>query len=155
MQIDLTKLNQNIETVLEIENEISFPDEYYQDSEIKDLQDLFLKGTVTLDEERDVQLHLLLTGKMVLKDSISLEDVIYPFSIEILEKVEKNEENFENTLDILDILWQNIVLEVPLRFTCVDDYSKFKGEGWKLLSEEEVKTSNNPFEDLKSMFGKE
>ena len=70
-------------------------------------------------------------------------------------KIEKNEENFENTLDILDVLWQNIVLEVPLRFTNVNDYSKFKGEGWKLLSEEDVKTSNNPFEDLKSMFGKE
>ena len=37
------------------------------------------------------------------------------------------------------ILWQNIVLEVPLQFTKVEDLSKFHGDGWKLISEEEIK----------------
>lgn len=155
MQIDITKLNQNIEDVIEIRENVTFPETYFEKSEIQNIIKAEVSGQIKLDEERDIQVNLVLTGEMILQDSISLEDINYPFSIEIDEKIEKNTENFENTLDILDILWQNIVLEVPLRFTNVNDYSKFKGEGWKLLSEEEVKTSNNPFEDLKSMFGKE
>ncbi len=155
MEIDLTKLNQNIEKFLKLDEDITFPNEVFLESEIVDIQKAHIRGQVTLDEERDVQLNGMFTGEMILKDSISLEDINYPFSIEIDEKIEKSEENLENTLDILDILWQNIVLEVPLRFTNVKDYSKFQGEGWRLLSEEETKTSNNPFEELKSMFGKE
>ena len=72
-----------------------------------------------------------------------------------MEKLEKNDENLTNTIDLSEILWQNIVLEVPLRFTKVTDLDEFKGEGWKLLSEDELVKSNNPFEDLKSMFGEE
>lgn len=155
MNIDITELNQNIKDEILISQFVEFSGEYFNDSEIKNLKDVYINGTIFLDEERCACLKAKLDGKMILEDSVSLEEVEYPFSIEIDEKIEKNNENFENTLDILDILWQNIVLEVPLRFTNVNDYSEFKGEGWKLLSEEDVKTSNNPFENLKSMFGKE
>ena len=155
MIIDITKLNQNIVDFIEVNEIAHFPESYYLDNEIKNIEDFKIEGIIELDEERDIVLKLGGKGTMTLLDSISLEDIKYPFTLEIDEKIEKNSENFENTLDILDILWQNIVLEVPLRFTNVEDYSKFKGEGWKLLSEEEVQTSNNPFEDLKSMFGKE
>jgi len=155
MNIDITELNQNRKDEILIDSEVDIKEEYLTNSEIKKLDNLYLKGVISLDEERDVYLKGNLTGEMTLEDSISLDEINYPFSIEIDEKIEKKEENYENTLDILDVLWQNIVLEVPLRFTNVNDYSKFKGEGWKLLSEEDVKTSNNPFEDLKSMFGKE
>ena len=46
------------------------------------------------------------------------------------------------------ILWENIVLEVPLQFTKVIDFSKFQGDGWKLVSENEPTTNNNPFSEL-------
>lgn len=155
MEIDITKLNQNIETSINLDQNVQIPKEYLENSGINDLKNVHITGTITLDEERNIQINLEVTGTMILEDSISLEEENYDFCLEIDEKVEKNLKNLENSLDILDILWQNIVLEVPLRFTTVTDYSKFKGEGWKLLSEEEVETSNNPFEDLKSMFGKE
>ena len=45
--------------------------------------------------------------------------------------------NIENTLDILSVLWENIVLEVPIRFSEVSDYYKYQGNGWHLVSEEE------------------
>ena len=51
-------------------------------------------------------------------------------------------------LDIFSFLWENIVLEVPLRFTKVKDLSKFHGDGWKLISEEERNQTSNPFNDL-------
>ena len=84
---------------------------------------------------------------MKIQDSITLEEVIYPFSIEIDDKLSDFIENNENSLDINEILWQNIVLEVPLRFTIVEDYSKIKGDGWKLVSEEDL-VKNNPFNTL-------
>ncbi len=155
MTIDITKLNQGLVKEIPLDEDVSFLEEILQNSEILHLKDVHLSGNLFLDEEQELVLAATLNGVMVLADSISLEPVDYPFSIEIEEKIEKKEEIFENTLDILDILWQNIVLEVPLRFTKVEDYSKLQGEGWKLLSEEEATTSNNPFEDLKSMFGKE
>ena len=70
--------------------------------------------------------------------------------------IEENLEKDENSIDILPILWQNIVLEVPLRFTKVNDLSKYNGDGWKLISEEEASsTSNNPFLELKEKYKEE
>ena len=65
--------------------------------------------------------------------------------IDFIEEIYKKD---ENTLDILRLLWENIVLEVPLQFTRVEDLSKFHGDGWKLISEEELKHSSNPFSEL-------
>ena len=85
-----------------------------------------------------------------------MDNVEYPFSIDIDENIEENLEKAENSIDILPILWQNIVLEVPLRFTKVNDLSKYNGDGWKLISEEEASsTSNNPFLELKEKYKEE
>ncbi len=107
-----------------------------KDSEIKKIEDSFY---VIVNAR----------GKMKIKDSITLDDVWYPFEVKIDEKLDEFIEKNENTLDINLILWQNIVLEVPLRYTVVDDYSKIRGDGWKLVSEEEL-VSNNPFSALLS-----
>lgn len=107
-----------------------------KDSEIKKIEDSFY---VIVNAR----------GKMKIKDSITLDDVWYPFEVRIDEKLDEFIEKNENTLDINLILWQNIVLEVPLRYTVVDDYSKIRGDGWKLVSEEEL-VSNNPFSALLS-----
>ena len=87
---------------------------------------------------------------MILKDSISLEDVTYHFSNQLEEEVTEKVKNIENTLDILSVLWENIVLEVPIRFSEVSDYSKYQGNGWHLVSEEEYEKEegNFPFRDL-------
>ena len=58
-------------------------------------------------------------------------------------------------LDIFQFLWENIVLEIPLQFTKVKDLSKFHGDGWKLVSEDELTTRNNPFSDLLKDFEEE
>ena len=87
---------------------------------------------------------------MILKDSISLEDVTYHFSNQLEEEVTEKVKNIENTLDILSVLWENIVREVPIRFSEVSDYSKYQGNGWHLVSEEEYEKEegNFPFRDL-------
>lgn len=155
MIIDITLLNQNIKEEIEIDENVQIPSAYLESTEIQNLKNVHVTGKVFLDEERHPVLQCSLSGVMVLLDSVSQEAVDYPFSIEIDENLIEFEENFENILDILDVLWQNIVLEVPLRFTNVTDYSKLCGDGWRVLSEDEQKESNNPFKELESMFGKE
>lgn len=154
MIIDITLLNQNIEDSLYIDEDINLDISNYN-TDIKSLKELHVKGYIYLDTLGNVDINFMLSGSMVLEDAISLDDVDYPFNIKIDEKIEKNEEKFENSVDLSDVLWQNIVLEVPLRFTKVSNLEGFKGEGWKLLDEDTKLESNNPFEELKSMFGEE
>ncbi len=153
MEIDITSLL-NGNRQLDIEKQVEIPKEYYQNTDIKDSQDITATGILTIDEE-NITLNLKVNGVMKLADSISLEVENYPFTSEIEEKIPLNREKMKNTLDITEILWQNIMLEVPLRFTKVEDYSKYQGDGWKLVKEEELKGSNNPFNDLKKMMGEE
>jgi len=92
---------------------------------------------------------------MVLEDSISLDPIDYPFSMEIEEELEDFSEKMENTLDITDILWQNIMLEVPLRVSNVENFNEYQGDGWRLVDEDSIKNTNNPFKELKDMMGEE
>ena len=87
---------------------------------------------------------------MILKDSVSLEEITYHFSNHLEEEVTEKVKNIENTLDILSVLWENIVLEVPIRYSVVDDYSDYQGDGWHLVSEEEYEKEegNFPFRNL-------
>ena len=75
---------------------------------------------------------------MILEDSISLKEITYPFTFTIEDKLEENELNLKKTIDINEFLWQYIVLEVPIRYTEVKDYNEYHGDGWKLISEEEL-----------------
>ena len=79
----------------------------------------------------------------------------YHYSEAELAFIEENCIKSKNTLDIFLFLWENIVLEVPLQFTKVEDLSKFHGDGWKLVSEEELVKNNNPFGDLLKDFKEE
>ena len=148
MFINLEELNSNIKEEIEFSNSVAFSLDDIAKTEIKKLENVNVEGKIYKDSSDELIIEALLTGDMYLEDSISLEDVIYPFSINIEENIEENLEKDKNTIDIIPILWQNIVLEVPLRYTNVDDYSNYSGDGWKLVSEKETK-SNNPFLELK------
>ena len=58
------------------------------------------------------------------------------------------------SLDIFEIVWENIVLEVPLRVVKEDASFISEGNGWSLIDEDELK-SNSPFSELKSMLDME
>lgn len=133
---------------IDIEEVYSFDEEYLEDSEIKRLDNIKVSGRIYKDSDELFYVDINVSGEMCLEDSISLELVNYQFSIEINEKLEEFLTNNENTLDIMEFLWQNIVLEVPLRYTNVDNISKYSGDGWKLIDESDTKKTNNPFESL-------
>ena len=81
---------------------------------------------------------------MILEDDLTLEKINRPFEIEIEENMQIYEENNQNTLDIIEVLWQNIVVDVPLRVTNSNLKDiRLEGQGWKVINEEELKSQNN------------
>ena len=149
MIINLEEIYTNIKDAIIIDEDIEFTKEIYNLPEIKKLKSIHLKGKIAISESDEVTLTGTLTGTMTILDSISLDEVDYNFSADLEENLEEIIEKDKNSIDIIEILWQNIVLEVPLRYTEVTDYSKYSGDGWRLISEEELKYQNNPFQALK------
>ena len=153
MYIDLSPLHNNRINEIDITNTYSIPKEYIYEESVLEVNNIKVEGKIYLKEidENDYlddYLECNIKGIIKVKDSISLEPIDLDIDIEYNDFIEEIYKKDENTLDILQLLWENIVLEVPLQFTRVEDLSKFHGDGWKLISEEELKHSNNPFSDL-------
>ena len=154
MNIDLTALHSHVVDKVDITNIYTIPEDYFGTTGVKKLEDIKVDGYVYLSpSEEDIEeevdsINCKIEGNMIIEDSISLEPVQYPFSINYDDIIEENCKKNENTLDIFSFLWDNIVLEVPLQFTKVEDFSKFRGDGWKLVSENELTENNNPFSEL-------
>lgn len=140
MNINLNELYKY--SVINIDEDIDFiPKE--NDLGIKKLQNIHLKGKITYNDLEELELNLKITGTMYLLDAITLEEIPYDFSANIEESLIENEINLEkyinksqNTLDIQEILWENIVLEVPIRVKKDDSLISLEGEGWQLNKEE-------------------
>lgn len=152
MEIDLSLLHSNTISEIDITGVYTIDCDYFHNTDIIKLENINVEGNIYRDEDEDGSLEDYIScsikGEMILPDSISLEEVNYPFSIDYDDIIEESCKKNENTLDIFRFLWENIVLEVPLQFTKVEDLSKFHGDGWKLISEDELKNENNPFSDL-------
>ena len=161
MDIDLSLLHSKATEEIDITNIYTIPKEYYESTSVEKIENIKVTGKVYMassiddaDEEEDY-IKAKIEGDIILTDSISLEPVSYPISIDFDDILEQNCKKDENTLDIFQFLWENIVLEIPLQFTKVKDLSKFHGDGWKLVSEDELTTRNNPFSDLLKDFEEE
>ena len=161
MNIDYSLLVSGSVNDIDISNTYSIPKEYFENTDVIALNEIKVEGKIYQGiseddpEETTEYIKCKITGEMTIADSISLEPVEYPFSIEYDDIIEENCKKSENILDIFQFLWENIVLEIPLQFTKVKDLSKFHGDGWKLISEDELKSSNNPFSDLLKDFKEE
>lgn len=155
MNIDITMLNRRMKNTIDIDSEVVIPNDRFSNTEILDLKNLKLQGSIVRNSSDIITLKADLSGIMVLEDSISLEHIDHQFFCQIEEEFEENDENLENILDITDILWQNIVLEVPLKLTNVENFNEYQGDGWKLVSEDSIKNTNNPFSELRDMMGEE
>lgn len=159
MELDLRQLHLGEVESIFISGEYILPSNYYENTEILELKPIRVKGNIIRKENEKFFLAYymegVIQGTMAIADSISLKKVYYPFKIVYADFLPENCIKNENTLDIFSFLWENIVLEVPLYFTEVTDISKFHGDGWKLVHEDEYKDRNNPFSDLLKDFEEE
>ena len=136
MELNLAMLSNG--EVKEYDEDFSIDSFYYQSVGILDLKDLHVKGSVSINSLSMLDVNLTVTGIMILPDSVTTLPVDYPFTSKIEEEFDINDENFleyyqkeQNILDIMKILWENIVLEVPMRFTTTED-AHLSGDGWSL-----------------------
>ena len=161
MDIDLSLLQSQTVSEIDITNKYTLPSEYYKNTDILSLKDVEVVGKIyrsaSEDDINELEEYIKckIAGVMTIEDSISLEPIEYEFVTEYDDIIEKNCKKSENTLDIFQFLWENIVLEIPLQFTKVKDLSKFHGDGWKLIREDDLVASNNPFSDLLKDFKEE
>ena len=154
--MDIKELLDNKVSYIDIDNSYIIPKEYYTDTSIIDLSKVKVLGKLTYPSDDNLLLEIECTGSMTLEDSVSLEPVNYPFSFKISENVSERLENDQFSLDIISILWENIVLEIPIRYSEVTNYDEYKGDGWRVISEDEKKVNtNNPFKDLLKEIEKE
>ena len=141
---------------INIDNDITIPNELIKESTIRRLNNIHFKGCIKKLIDDTYQLEGTISGIMILPDDITLEDYEYNFTSEIEEKIEETSINSQKTLDITGILWQNILVEIPLK--AVNEKNKdltLEGDGWRLIKEDEVKSSNNPLSSLEELFRKE
>lgn len=155
MIIELFDLITNGKTI-NIDNDVTIPNELIKESTIRRLNNIHFKGCIKKLIDDTYQLEGTISGIMILPDDITLEDYEYNFTSEIEEKIEETSINSQKTLDITGILWQNILVEIPLK--AVNEKNKdltLEGDGWRLIKEDEVKSSNNPLSGLEELFRKE
>ena len=160
MNINLGSLCNNLESEININNKLIINDNLLKNVSIKELVNTYFEGKITRIDDYNFSIVGILKGTMILPDDITLENVNYDFSIKIDEifgqKTENSENNLEivqNTIDILPFLWQNIIVEIPLKVVSEKNQNKtIEGNGWRLISEDQVNIENNsPFSDLQKM----
>ena len=155
MNVDITKLKSGYQNYIDIDFNYSFKKEDLKGTDLISLNDVKVNGILESMYE-DYHLEVEVSGTMVLPCAITLEEVSYPFSFKIDENLEnffENEEKkcktCENTIDIFPIIWENILMEIPMKV--VSENAKdihMEGEGWKLLTDDDEGNTNSPFEKL-------
>ena len=143
MLLDLTRLQSRISDELEYHNSIILDEALYKDTDIRRLSPIDVEITIVRSSDSSYNMDLRIKGTMVLPCSLTLKDVDYPFDIKTEVKVSNDDENYDeyvkinqNNIDIIPIIWQNILLEIPLRVESEDvSDSIVSGEGWKLIRE--------------------
>lgn len=148
MKIDLSKLIYNNAYKLPVEGEIIIPDDMLVNTDIRRISPVKVIGYVYNNEE-ELELSITIKGTMVLPCARTLKDVNYPFNIEINDVIGQNSDNSleinQNTLDIFPIVWQNILVDVPLRVLAPDAKEEpIKGDGWCLITEDDKKEEIDP-----------
>lgn len=152
MNIDLTKLfNRELDEII-IDESIKIPEDYYKDNDdIKDVSLVKVFGDIT-DNQEYFSVNLNIKCELTLVCSVSLKDVKYNIDINIEEIIGENDNNLEefdkiinNSIDLLPIIWQNILVEVPMRVVSEDvQEENIYGNGWKFITKEEESKEIDP-----------
>ena len=148
MKFDLNTLNTKPQII--IDTKINFPKEDLEKAKILKMDEVSVKGQINNNKEESI-LNLTIKGKMTLPCNLTLDPVDYPFSIEIEENLNEIIENSQKTIDILPIIWENILMEIPMKVVSPKAKNmKTKGEGWELITDSETQ-GNNSLAKLKDL----
>ena len=147
MKIDILNVLTRVEKEKEFHDKVSYNQEVLESVGILDLKETHVTGKIYLNSEDRLEIECSIDGIMVLPCSITLEPVDYPFHIEIeddlldlLEEITENSKKSENSIDISPIIWENILMEIPMKVTSEKAKNiSLEGNGWKFVTDEEEK----------------
>ena len=110
----------------------------YFDDKIRGTKDLLVEGTIIDNDTSEYEINLHIKGTLILASSVNNKDVYQDIDVEysdFIENLVENYKNGSNSLDILPIIWENILLEVPIRVANEDyDFDVDHGNGWEIVS---------------------
>lgn len=150
MKVDISKLINGYVDEITLSDSIILPKELLEENNIYDI-DLKFDGNISLNNDNLILVTGKIFGIIVLPDNITLERVDCKIDTNLEEILEKR----ENILDISSILWQNILVEIPLKVRKNCEEVNMSGNGWRLISEDAFNKehqTNNPFQDLNELF---
>ena len=158
MNYDLLRLRNGIESKVIVNTTYSFSKEELSGTDVTELNDVLIEGEITLNALQEIYLSLEVSGTMIIPCAITLKPVEYPFNIviegdlsEIHEDGQENSEKCINSIDILPIIWENILMEIPMRVVSEDvNTADLSGDGWRLITNEEEKV-NSELSKLKDL----
>ena len=134
MKIDLNLINRLGKQEIDETIDTSLLD--LSNTEIIRVNNAHFEGLASLNYVEDLELTGVLIGEMVLPCSITLEEVNYPFEIDVEENLGNFDEILKknkNSLEILPIMCENIVLEIPMKVVKKGiDITNISGNGWEL-----------------------
>ena len=151
MEIDITKLKSGLARTISIDETYSFNEEELKNSGILKLDNVKITGEISKNSLDDYNINIIVKGTMVLPCSVTLKPVDHEFRAEIsgnltemLEEFAENSKNGQKSIDIFPIIWENILMEIPIRIVS-DDISdvKTKGDGWELITDEKETVNPN------------
>lgn len=154
MEIDILNLKNGMEEYIDVDINYSFSKEELENTDILEFNDCKVVGTISNGYD-DFILNLNVLGIMVLPCSVSLKPVNYPVDIKIegnfKDLFTEKDINVKNSIDIFPIIWENILMEIPLKVVS-DDLTDVKtsGEGWQLITEKQGEI-NPELEKLKDL----
>lgn len=158
MKIEIIRLMSNLDEYIDIDEYYTFDESYLSKTDLLKLDNVHISGSITKDNLDNLILSLKIEGVMVLPCSVTLEPVDYPFTVELednleelLKEMDENPQKLEKTIDILPIIWENVLMEMPMKVTSPKAKDiKMSGDGWKMVTEEKMEI-NPELEKLKDL----
>lgn len=135
MNISLIPLNTKGRVDFDIKPDMS----NYKNDEVIRLEGIHAKGYIKDNGTDDYEVNMHITGTAVLKSARNMSEVRENLDINYEDFIENLVEIYKisaNSLDILPIIWENILLEIPIRAVNADDeFISTSGDGWEITSE--------------------
>ena len=111
----------------------------YKSDDIISTEDINVSGFILDNGTDDYEINMHITGKIILKSAVNLSPVPKDMDIkynDFVNNLVEKYKNSANTLDILPIVWENILLEIPIRAENAEDtLTLTSGNGWEVISE--------------------
>ena len=160
MDIDITKLKSDIEDSINIDLTYSFTKKELEGTDLIELNNVKINGNISKDSINEYTIDVDVKGIMVLPCAITLDPVDYPFNVkisgnleEMLQEINENSKNIENSIDIFPIIWENILMEIPMKVVSEKAKNiKLEGDGWRLITDETRGNINPEFQKLSQLF---